>query len=472
MDRVRIESDSLGEYAVPAQAWYGIHTARALENFHILGQPVAIDLVAAMAEVKIACARTNTELGYLDAERAGAIVQACEKVIAGEFENDIVVDALQGGAGTSLNMNLNEVIANRAEVLLGGERGQYLRVHPLDHVNLHQSTNDVFPTALRIAAIRGLHRLEHALVALQTALQDKEQAFAAVVKLGRTQLQDACPTTLGASFAAWAEAIGRDRWRVFKCEERLRVVNLGGTAIGTGLAAPREYIFRVVERLREQTRLGLARAENLVEATQNTDAFVEVSGILKAHSVNLFKISSDLRLLASGPRGGLGELRLPAVQVGSSLMPGKVNPVICEAVAQAAMYAMSQDMAVTLAAQSGQLELNAFLPLLAHGLLGSLNVLTQACISLREKCVLGIEADPDRCKEHLENSLGTATALVPVLGYECVAELAHEARRTGESIRALVLRRGLLSAVQADQYLCAEAMTSLGFRAARAEPVQ
>jgi len=472
MDHVRIERDSLGEHAVPEEAWYGIHTARALKNFHILGRPVASSLVAAMAEVKIACARSNAELGYLSADRADAIVQACEEVVAGAFVNDIVVDALQGGAGTSLNMNLNEVIANRAEVLLGGERGRYLHVHPLDHVNLHQSTNDVFPTALRIAAIRGLHRLEPELSALQTALQDKEQAFAGVVKLGRTQLQDACPTTLGASFAAWAEAIGRDRWRVFKCEERLRVVNLGATAIGTGLAAPREYIFRVVERLREQTRLGLARAENLVEATQNADAFVEVSGILKAHAVNLFKISSDMRLLASGPRGGLGELRLPAVQVGSSLMPGKVNPVVCEAVAQAAMYAMSQDMAVTLAAQSGQLELNAFLPLLANGLLESLHVLTQACISLRENCVLGVEADVQRCKEHLDRSLGVATALVPVLGYECVAELAHEARRTGESIRELVLRRGLLSPAQADQYLCAEAMTSLGFRAARAEPVQ
>lgn len=463
MDAVRIERDALGEYAVPVHAWYGVHTARARDNFRILGAPVAKSLAHAMAEVKIACARTNAELNYLPAALLQAIVQAAEQVLNDDYAQDIVVDALQGGAGTSLNMNLNEVIANRAEVLLGGERGQYRRVHPLDHVNLHQSTNDVFPTALRIAAIRGLHRLEAALIGLQTALQEKEQAFAGIVKLGRTQLQDACPTTLGTSFAAWAEAIGRDRWRVFKCEERLRVVNLGGTAIGTGLSAPREYIFRVVERLREQTHLGLARAENLVDATQNADAFVEVSGILKAHAVNLYKISADLRLLASGPRGGLGELRLPALQEGSSLMPGKVNPVIAEAVAQAAMYAMSQDMAIGLAAQSGQLELNAFLPLLAHGLLTSLDVLTNACVALREKCMLGIEADAQQCKTHLERSLGDATALVPVLGHEQASALALEARRSGESIRVLALKKGWLNEAELDRYLCTEAMTALGF---------
>jgi aspartate ammonia-lyase len=463
---MRIEHDSLGELGVPEDAWYGIHTQRALGNFQLLGVPVARELVCAMADVKRACARTNGELGCLPADKAQAIMRACHEVAAGDYTESISLDALQGGAGTSLNMNLNEVIANRAEVLLGGRRGEYRLVDPLAHVNLHQSTNDVFPTALRIAAIRGVHRLEAALAALQGALQAQEQAFAGVFKLGRTQLQDACPTSLGASFGAWAEAIGRDRWRVFKCEERLRVVNLGGTAIGTGITAPREYIFRVTESLREVTRLGLARAENLIDATQNADVFVEVSGILKAHAVNLYKISADLRLLASGPRGGFAEITLPAWQVGSSIMPGKVNPVICEAVAQAAMYAVSQDAAVTLAAQSGQLELNAFLPLIAHGLLGSLDVLERGSRLLADKCIAGIEANASRCAEHLDHSLGMATALVPLIGYARAAELAAEAQATGRTLREVALAGGGLDAATLDRHLGVGAMTALGSGAA------
>lgn len=460
---MRCEHDSLGDCVVPEAAWYGAHTARALENFSVLGAPVAREMVRAMAEVKLACAHTNAGLGYLDADRLGAIEQACAEIIDGQFDADIAVDALQGGAGTSLNMNVNEVIANHAEVLLGGVRGEYRRVHPNDHVNLHQSTNDVFPTALRIALIRGLRRLEQTLADLQTALQDKEQAFAGLVRLGRTQLQDACPTTLGASFSAWAEGIARDRWRVFKCEERLRVVNLGGTAIGTGIAAPRDYIFGVVECLRAQTGLGLARAENLIDATQNADVFVEVSGILKAHAVNLIKLSADLRLLASGPRGGFGELRLPAMQVGSSIMPGKVNPVICEAASQAGMFAIGNDAMVSLAAQSGQLELNAFLPLIAHALLGSVGALTRACRGLADKCIAGIEADPQRCHEHVERSLGVATALVPLLGYETAAHIAREALHSGRSVRQVVLAEGRLDAATLSRQLSPEAMTALGF---------
>ncbi len=460
---MRCETDSLGDFQIPAEALYGIHTARALENFPLTGAPCSPTLIRALALVKLACAQTNAGLGFLDAAVADAIGQACHELATGQHLEAVPVDALQGGAGTSLNMNVNEVIANRAEEILGGRRGEYRRVHPVHHVNLHQSTNDVFPTALRIAAIESLHRLEKSIAALQTAFQTKEQEFAGIIKVGRTQLQDACPITLGAEFSAWAEAFGRDRWRVFKCEERLRVVNLGGTAIGTGLTAPREYIFRVTEKLREITRLGLSRAENLVDATQNADVFVEVSGILKAHAVNLFKISSDLRLLASGPYAGFAEIALPPVQVGSSVMPGKVNPVICEAVGQSALQVISQDMAITLAAQSGQLELNAFLPLVAHALLGNLALLERADTLFRTHCIEGVTANASRCHDLLEQSQIQVTALVPTLGYALAAEVAREAQQTGQTIRAVVLARALIAPQVLDRLLSVEAMTALGY---------
>ena len=460
----RVETDSLGAFELPDEALYGAHTARARENFMLSGQGSAPELVSALAQVKIACARTNAELGFLETDVADAIVRACREIIAGQHGAEFVVDALQGGAGTSLNMNVNEVVANRAEELLGGRRGEYRLVHPIDHVNLHQSTNDTYPTALKVAAIGMLRALHKDISELQKAFQQKEQAFAHVVKIGRTQLQDACPTTLGASFSAWAEAVSRDRWRVSKCEERLRVVNLGGTAIGTGITAPRDYIFAVTERLREETGMGLARADNLVDATQNADAFVEVSGILKAHAVNLLKISNDLRLLASGPRAGLGELHLPAMQVGSSIMPGKVNPVICEAVAQVAMQTIANDAAITMAVQSGQLELNAFLPLVAHALLGSLTLLRRANQMFRCRCIEGITADEGQCEAHVQRSLATVTALVPLLGYETAAGLAKQALQQNRTIAELVLEQQLLPQEELEQALSASAMTTLGFR--------
>lgn len=460
----RQESDALGSVAVPASAYWGVHTARALANFPLSGRAVRPQLVRALGLVKLACCRANEELGYLPQAEAQAIAVACREVARGGLSEAFVVDSLQGGAGTSTNMNVNEVIANRAEQLLGGRLGEYACVDPLRHVNLHQSTNDVYPTALRIAAMFLLKDLEQAIAALQTAFQEKELAFRHVLKVGRTQLQDAVPVTLGMECSAWAEALSRDRWRVFKCAERLRVVNLGGTAVGTGITAPRSYIFLVVEKLREVTGLGLSRAENLMDATQNCDPLVEVSGILKAHAVNLFKISSDLRLLASGPGAGIGELRLPAVQAGSSIMPGKVNPVICEAAAQAALRVMANDSAVTQAAFLGQLELNAFMPLLADSLLGSLLVLTQACRMLAEKCVQGLEADEAVCARHLDNSLATVTALVPALGYERAGEIAAQAHSTGQSVRTVVLERGLLEEHELDRLLSAEAATALGHR--------
>lgn len=460
----RQESDALGSVAVPASAYWGVHTARALANFPLSGRAVRPQLVRALGLVKLACCRANEELGYLPQAEAQAIAVACREVARGGLSEAFVVDSLQGGAGTSTNMNVNEVIANRAEQLLGGRLGEYACVDPLRHVNLHQSTNDVYPTALRIAAMFLLKDMEQAIAALQTAFQEKELAFRHVLKVGRTQLQDAVPVTLGMECSAWAEALSRDRWRVFKCAERLRVVNLGGTAVGTGITAPRSYIFLVVEKLREVTGLGLSRAENLMDATQNCDPLVEVSGILKAHAVNLFKISSDLRLLASGPGAGIGELRLPAVQAGSSIMPGKVNPVICEAAAQAALRVMANDSAVTQAAFLGQLELNAFMPLLADSLLGSLLVLTQACRMLAEKCVQGLEADEAVCARHLDNSLATVTALVPALGYERAGEIAAQAHSTGQSVRTVVLERGLLEEHELDRLLSAEAATALGHR--------
>lgn len=460
----RQESDALGSVAVPASAYWGVHTARALANFPLSGRAVRPQLVRALGLVKLACCRANEELGYLPQAEAQAIAVACREVARGGLSEAFVVDSLQGGAGTSTNMNVNEVIANRAEQLLGGRLGEYACVDPLRHVNLHQSTNDVYPTALRIAAMFLLKDLEQAIAALQTAFQEKELAFRHVLKVGRTQLQDAVPVTLGMECSAWAEALSRDRWRVFKCAERLRAVNLGGTAVGTGITAPRSYIFLVVEKLREVTGLGLSRAENLMDATQNCDPLVEVSGILKAHAVNLFKISSDLRLLASGPGAGIGELRLPAVQAGSSIMPGKVNPVICEAAAQVALRVMANDSAVTQAAFLGQLELNAFMPLLADSLLGSLLVLTQACRMLAEKCVQGLEADEAACARHLDNSLATVTALVPALGYTLAGEIAAQAHSTGQSARSVVLERGLLEAHELDRLLSAEAATALGHR--------
>ena len=453
MSDTRMEKDLLGERAVPACALWGIYTERAIENFPVARRPVNGALIRAYGAVKLACARANRELGGWDDSKADAIERACAEMSEGLLDRHVVVDALQGGAGTSTNMNVNEVIANRALEILGRPLGDYATVGPLDDVNRHQSTNDTYPTALRVAAITLLRALEREVVALQEAFQQKEKQFAHVVKVGRTQWQDAVLTTLGREMSAYAEAFARDRWRIYKCEERLRVVNLGGTAIGTGLAAPREYIFRVVEHLRDVTGLGLARSENLVEATQNADVFVEVSGILKAHATNLLKIATDLRVLSSGPDSGLGEIRLPARQAGSSIMPGKVNPVIPEAVSQAAIAVMANDQAITTAASMGSLELNAFLPLIADALLGSLDLLANACSIFRRLCVEGIEADEERCRRNVENSTACVTALVGTLGYERAQQAAQAARASGRTIREIVVERGWLSAEEFDRLI-------------------
>jgi aspartate ammonia-lyase len=454
----RTENDLLGALELPDEALYGIQTERARRNFSVSGLAARPELIRAIARVKLACARTNAACGHLDAAVADAIAAACDEVIRGQHAGHFVVDALQGGAGTSTNMNLNEVLAHRASQILGRA------VDPFAHVNLHQSTNDVYPTAVRVAAIEGLRRLEPAVIALQEAFQAKEREFAAVVKLGRTQLRDAVPTTLGREFGAYAGALARDRWRVFKCAERLRTVNLGGTAIGTGIAAPRDYIFAVVESLREVTGLNLARAENLVDATQNLDAFVEVSGILRAHAATLVKCARDLRLMSSGPEGGLGELELPAVQPGSTIMPGKINPVIPEMVMQVGFRVMACDQEITLAAMSGELDLNAFVPLVADALIEALGLLERADRIFAERCVAGITARADRCRALLERSPEIVTALLPLIGHERAVEVARLMRERSLDVRAAVRALNLLPAADLEAVLQPESLCALGWR--------
>jgi aspartate ammonia-lyase len=462
MPEFRTEKDLLGERPVPAGVLHGVHTERALENFPLALRRVNPALIRAYGAVKLACARTNHELGWWDDAKARAIEQACSEMMEGQLDGHIVVDALQGGAGTSTNMNVNEVLANRALQLLGKPLGDYAAVSPLEDLNLHQSTNDTYPTALKAAAIQLLRALEREVTALFEEFQQKEKAFAHVVKIGRTEMQDAVLVTLGREMSAYAEAFARDRWRIYKCEERLRVINLGGTAVGTGLLAPREYIFRTVEHLRDITGLGFARAENLVEATQNADVFVEVSGILKACAVNLLKIASDIRLLSSGPDAGIGELRIPERQAGSSIMPGKVNPVIPEAVSQAAMAVMANDQAIAQACSLGSLELNPFLPLVADALLGSLDLLRNACSIFRRFCVAGLEADEARCRRNVEGATAVLTALAERIGHQAATEVARAARENGKSVREIVLERGLISGPEFDQLISPERVMRLG----------
>jgi aspartate ammonia-lyase len=462
-DGTRRERDGLGELDVPARAYWGIHTLRAVRNFPFSGYRPHPAFVKAFAQVKQACARANTRLDFLSGELGRAIMDACAEMADGALHDQIVVDAFQGGAGTSTNMNFNEVLAGRASELLGGDRGDRTLVHPLRHVNMHQSTNDVYPTALKVAALALLIELEKALGRLQESLQEREAAFRNVVKVARTELTDAVPMTLGMTFAAFADAVARDRWRIFKCRERLKRVNLGGTAVGTGLGAPRDYILSVAGHLAAITGLPVSRAENLVDATQNMDVFVEVSGMLKACAATLLKIASDLRLLSSGPDAGFGEIRLPPLQAGSSIMAGKINPVMPEAATQAAIRVMANDQAVTMAASLGQLELNHLLPLIAHALPESLTLLTAACTGLAGRCVPGIEACEERCREHVEQSSALGTVLVPFLGYDRVGELVAEARAEGRTVRSQALRIGVAGPEALERLLLPRQLCKLGF---------
>ncbi len=422
MVEYRKEKDLIGEYKVPINAYYGIHTRRAMENFDFTNYKIDFELIKSLAYVKKAAALSNYELGYLEKNKALAIIQATDEIIEGKFLEEFPVDPLQGGAGTSTNMNINEVIANRAIERLGGQKGDYTIVHPLDDVNMHQSTNDVYPTAIKIAAINLLRKLNLSIAELQGAFQEKEKEFSNILKIGRTELQEAVPITLGAEFSAFAEAISRDRWRTFKCEERLRVVNIGGTAVGTGLTVPKEYIFLVIEKLRQLTGLGLSRGENLMGETANADSFVEVSGILKAYANNLIKIANDLRLMNL-----LKEINLPELQAGSSIMPGKVNPVLLEAAMQIGYKVLSNDQIIFMACSNGSFQIVEFLPLLSFALIESLNLLIKVSLKLAD-FIKGITANKEICENSLKKSYSLITALLPLLGYDKATELVKIAK--------------------------------------------
>ena len=456
----RNEHDLLGDHAVPQDAYYGVHTVRALENFPITGTSISIypDLIHALACVKQAAALANDELGLLDAEKTAAIVKACEEIRAGKLHDQFVVDVIQGGAGTSTNMNANEVVANRALEHLGHKRGEYRYLHPLEDVNMSQSTNDVYPTAVKVALHFAIRRLVEAMITLRGAFGEKAREFSEVLKMGRTQLQDAVPMTLGQEFGAYAVMVGEDEERLTEASRLIREINLGATAVGTGINAPPGYAELACRRLAEITGIRLITAQNLVEATQDAGALVQLSGVLKRVAIKLSKVCNDLRLLSSGPRAGLGEINLPPVQAGSSIMPGKVNPVIPEVLNQVTFEVVGNDVAVSFAAEGGQLQLNAFEPVIAHSLFESLAHLRAGCLTLAERCVRGITANHEHLRYLVEHSAGIVTALNPHIGYTQATQVAQEAMVTGRSVYDLVLDKGLLSKESLDEILRPESL--------------
>jgi aspartate ammonia-lyase len=446
----RTERDSLGEREVPADAYYGIQTLRALENFPISGWKPFPSLVTATVQIKKAAARANLVLGVLDSRIAEAIEQGADEVLAGRLADQFVVDPFQAGAGTSHNMNANEVLANRAIELLGGERGDYSVVHPNDHVNMGQSTNDVFPTAMRLASLELVRELVPALAGLADAFTRKSDEFEAIVKSGRTHLQDAVPIRLGQEFGGYATALNKNAGRIAAAADELRDIGLGGTAVGTGINAAPGYRARVTEELIRLTGEELRQTRDYFEATQSMAPFVNLSGALKTVATDLIRITNDLRLLSSGPNTGLAEIALPAVQPGSSIMPGKVNPVIAEMTAMTCFQVIGNDGAITAAAQAGQLELNVMMPVIAFDLLFSLTILTNCLKTLRERCVDGITVDEERCRWYVEHSVSLVTALSPRIGYARAAEIAKRAIARGKTIREVVMEEGLLSPEEAE----------------------
>ena len=458
----RVEKDSIGTKDVPEDVYYGVQSLRAAENFHITGLNMHPEIINSLAYIKKAAAITNCEVGLLDKKRTQAIVQACDEILAGQFRDDFIVDPIQGGAGTSLNMNANEVIANRAIEILGGKKGDYSVVNPNDHVNCGQSTNDVIPTAGKMTSLRLLKKLKKQLLRLHSALEQKAEEFDGVIKMGRTQLQDAVPIRLGQEFKAYSVAILRDLNRMDKAMDEMRTLNMGGTAVGTGLNADESYLRRIVPNLSEISGMELVQAYDLIDATQNLDSFVAVSGAVKACAVTLSKIANDLRLMSSGPRAGLGEINLPAKQNGSSIMPGKVNPVIPEVVNQVAFNAIGNDVTITMAAEAGQLELNAFEPIIFYCLFQSIDTITYAVQTFVDNCVIGITANANRCRYFVENSVGIITAICPYVGYQKAAEIAKEAIKTGESVRKLIIEKGILTKEQMDEIMDPVQMTEPG----------
>ncbi|SEG18028.1 aspartate ammonia-lyase [Marinobacterium lutimaris] len=458
--KTRIEHDLLGDLPVPADAWYGIQTQRALDNFSITGVPISHfpQFVRALAMVKSAAARANRDLGSLAPHKADAIIAACDDIIAGKLHDQFVVDLIQGGAGTSTNMNANEVIANLALEKLGYQKGEYQYLHPNDDVNRSQSTNDAYPTAVCLAIQFACEPLEQAIIQLKGQLEAKGREFADIVKMGRTQLQDAVPMTLGQEFEAFAVNLGEDIDRLHEASRLLCEVNLGGTAIGTGINTHPRYQALAVGYLAEISGRPIVSATNLVEATSDMGAFVLFSGILKRFAVKLGKMCNDLRLLSSGPRTGFAEILLPPMQPGSSIMPGKVNPVIPEAVNQTAYQVIASDLAVTLAAEAGQLQLNAMEPMIVYNILNSMKMLGSACTMLDSRCIRGIKANEEQCARHVDNSIGIITALVPHIGYSNSTRIATQALTTGSTVRELVLAEGLLDEAELDRLLSPRAM--------------
>lgn len=457
----RLEHDLLGDREVPADVYWGVHTLRAVENFPITGTPISIypELIAALAAIKHAAALANHDLGLLDIERTQAIAAACTEIRSGKWHDQFVVDVIQGGAGTSTNMNANEVIANRALELLGRQRGDYAFLHPNEHVNRSQSTNDVYPTALKVATWFGVHRLVDAMGTLRGAFEAKATEFADILKMGRTQLQDAVPMTLGQEFSTYAVMLGEDEARLREAADLIREINLGATAIGTGINAHPDYAGLVCKHLSTITGIPLVTAPNLIEATQDCGAFVQLSGVLKRVAVKLSKTCNDLRLLSSGPRAGFGEINLPPRQAGSSIMPGKVNPVIPEVVNQIAFEVIGNDVTVSFAAEAGQLQLNAFEPIIAHSIFKSVTHLRNGCLTLKTHCVDGITANRDHLRALVENSIGIVTALNPYIGYANATAVAAEAHLTGGSVYDIVLNKGLMSKDKLDEVLRPEILT-------------
>ncbi len=468
----RREHDLLGDRDLPAEVYWGVHTLRAIENFPISGTRIGEvpDLIIALAAIKEAAACANAGLGLLDLPRRDAIVAACQEIRAGRWHDQFVVDQIQGGAGTSTNMNANEVIANRALEIMGQPLGRYDLLHPNEHVNLSQSTNDVYPTALKLAAFAGIVRLIAAMASLRGAFAEKAVEFADVLKMGRTQLQDAVPMTLGQEFNTFAIMLGEDEARLTEALQLILEINLGGTAIGTGITTDPAYAARVCAELARITGLPVVPAFDLIEATQDCGAFVQLSGVLKRVAVKLSKTCNDLRLLSSGPRAGLGEINLPAMQAGSSIMPGKVNPVIPEVVNQVAFEVIGNDVTISFAAEAGQLQLNAFEPMIAYSLFRSVRHLEAACRTLETRCIRGITANRDALRASVENSIGLVTALNPILGYEAATRLALEAHHSGLSIPDLARRQGLLTEAQLAAVLNPEVLTRPQ-RQAAAKPV-
>ena len=458
----RVEKDSIGVKDIPEEVYYGVQTLRAAENFHITGLNMHPEIINSLAYIKKASAITNCEVGILEKKKAQAIVQACDEIIEGKFHDDFIVDPIQGGAGTSLNMNANEVIANRAIEILGGKKGDYTIVNPNDDVTCGQSTNDVIPTAGKMTSLHLLQNLKKQLLRLYDALNEKAKEFDHVIKMGRTQMQDAVPIRLGQEFKAYSVAIMRDIHRMDKAMDEMRTLNMGGTAIGTGINADENYLRRIVPNLSEISGMEFIQAFDLIDATQNLDSFVAVSGAVKACAVTLSKMSNDLRLMSSGPRAGFGEINLPAKQNGSSIMPGKVNPVIPEVVNQVAFNIIGNDMTITMAAEAGQLELNAFEPIIFYCMFQSIDTLGYAVETLVDNCIVGITANEERCRQLVENSVGIITAICPHVGYEKTADIAKKAINSNESVRSLILKENIMDEEELSRILDPIHMTEPG----------